>query len=245
MSERGALTARVRRAFSTSKTTLGGGYVLTLNSLIGAALGFAFWIVAAHRFSPADIGFASAAVAGAGLISGIGTDGLHNTFLRFVPRVGAAWPAVVVRGYTVAAVATAALGSLFVLAASRLDSDLGRLGAASWILLYVAGAPVWSVFSLQDVVLIARRHARLVLIEDTAVSLARIVLLLTGVLGDGAQGIFLAWLLPADTRGSPDQSVPGAERERARQAHGRVCAREVPAGTWCAITPARLSDRSR
>ena len=63
--------------------------------------------------------------------------------------------------------------------------------------MYVAGAPIWSIFSLQDVVLIARRHARLVLIEDTAVSLARIVLLLTGVLGDGAQGIFLAWLLPA------------------------------------------------
>lgn len=197
MSEREAPHGAVRRVFSTSKSPLGGGYVLTLNSLVGAALGFAFWIVAAHNFAPADIGFASAAVAGAGLISGIGTDGLHNTFLRFVPKAGDGWPAVVVRGYTIAFVTTAVLGTLFVLAASRFDSALGQLGAASWILLYVAGAPIWTISSLQDVVLIARRHARLVLIEDTAVSLARIVLLLTGVLGDGAQGVFLAWLLPA------------------------------------------------
>ncbi len=187
----------MRRAFSASNSSLGGGYVLTLNSLVGAALGFAFWIVAAQRFAPADIGFASATVAGAALISGIGTDGLHNTFLRFVPRAGDGWPAIVVRGYTVASVTTALLASLFILAASRLDSALGRLGTASWILLFVAVGPIWGVFSLQDVVLIARRHARLVLIENTAVSLARIVLLFTGLLGDGAQGIFVAWLLPA------------------------------------------------
>ena len=197
MIEPGPRDGVVRRAFSTSKSPLGGGYVLTLNSLVGAALGFAFWIVAAQRFAPSDIGFASATVAGAALISGIGTDGLHNTFLRFVPRAGDGWPAIVVRGYTVASVTTAVLGSLFILAASRLDSALGQLGTAGWILLFVAGAPIWTIFSLQDVVLIARRHARLVLIEDTAVSLARIVLLFTGVLGDGAQGIFLAWLLPA------------------------------------------------
>ena len=104
--------------------------MLTLNSLVGAALGFAFWIVAAHRFSPADIGFASAAVAGAGLIQRHrnGRPAQHVPPIRSQgggPGGRRSWCAE----YTVASITTAALGSLLVLAASRFDSDTRSAGS--------------------------------------------------------------------------------------------------------------------
>ena len=185
-----------RRFLKISGSLLGGGYVLTLNSLVSAMLGFAFWLVAAHRFTPIAVGFAAAAVAGAAVVGGIAADGLHNAFLRFLPRSGQTWGAVVVRGYATAAVASLVLAALFIVIVGRFDASLGRLGSPSWALLYVAGAPIWTIFSLQDVVLIARRRPDIVLLENTAVSLVRIGLLFSSFVGTGAFGIFLAWLLP-------------------------------------------------
>jgi O-antigen/teichoic acid export membrane protein len=175
---------------------LSGGYVLTLNSLMTAALGFAFWVVAARRFTPGEVGFSSAGVAGAAVVGGIAADGLHNAFLRFLPRVGRSWGAVVVRGYVAAAASSAALAVLFVVIVGRLDHSLHPLEHSGWFLLYVAGAPFWTIFSLQDVVLIARRRAGLVLVENTVVSLARIALLLAPAVGSHARWIFIAWLAP-------------------------------------------------
>jgi O-antigen/teichoic acid export membrane protein len=187
----------VRRRLPSSGSLLGGGYVLTINSLGGAILGFGFWLVAARRFTPGDVGFSSAAVAGAAVIGGIASDGLHNAFLRFIPRSGRVWGAVMARGYATAAAASLGLAALFVLIIGLFDGGLGRLCDPGWFLLYVAGAPLWTIFSLQDVVLIARRRAGLVLIENTLVSVARIGLLFVPALSHGAEGIFVAWLIPA------------------------------------------------
>jgi O-antigen/teichoic acid export membrane protein len=173
-----------------------GGYILTLNGLLGAILGFAFWVVAAARFTPNEVGFSSAVIAGAVVIVGISSDGLHNAFLRFLPRSGKAWGAVVVRGYATGAAVSLVLAILFIVIIAQFDVSLAPLEQSGWLLLFVAGAPLWTIFSLQDVVLITRRRAGIVLVENTLVALARIALLLVPIFGTGARGIFVSWLVP-------------------------------------------------
>ena len=171
------------------------GYVLTGNALAAAGFGFVFWIVAAKQYAAVDVGLSSAVVSAVMVVSGIGAVGLASALPRFVP-VTESWVALVLRGYAVAAGATLALALAACVLLGSFADDLSRLLEPGWLVLFCVAAVSWTVFALQDYVLIARRRPLLMAGENLAVALGRIGLLFVPGLSDGATGLLVAWLLP-------------------------------------------------
>jgi len=58
---------------------------LVLNSGLQAALGFAFWLIAARLFATADAGRASSLIAATALISYVALLDLNSTSVRYLP----------------------------------------------------------------------------------------------------------------------------------------------------------------
>lgn len=176
--------------------TVGGGYVLTVSSLASSALGFVFWVIAAARFSAADVGLAAAAVAAIAVISGVGVLGLNSAFLRYVPRAADAWRGVVGRGYGASALATGVLAAGALIIASRGHGSVTAAIDGRSAAVFLVAAVVWTIFSLQDFVLVAIRRPAVVLVENVAVALVRMPLLFLPLGWHGELLILLAWLLP-------------------------------------------------
>ncbi len=171
------------------------GYLLSVNGIVSSGLGFLFWVAAARRFTASDVGFAAAISAGVAVLAGVGVLGLNSAFLRYVPLAADGWPRLVARGYAVAIAATAVLAAVGGLVASRTSSEFARLDESRWVLVLVAASVVWTVFSLQDTVLIARHSPRIVLAENTTVGLARLALLPFWSAAS-AYDLVVAWIVP-------------------------------------------------
>jgi O-antigen/teichoic acid export membrane protein len=67
-------------------TLFKNSFYLMINTGVQAALGFIFWIICAHLFSPAEIGIGTALISAMGLISYASALGFNNTFTRFLPN---------------------------------------------------------------------------------------------------------------------------------------------------------------
>jgi O-antigen/teichoic acid export membrane protein len=176
--------------------TVTGGYVLTASSLLSGALGFVFWMAAARRFDAVDVGFAAAVYAFIGAVTGVGSLGMSDAYLRYVPRVGGAWGRVVFRGYGAAAAATALLTLAFGLFIAGGTGALAAVSAPKWLGFVVVAALICVIFTLQDSVLIPLRRPVFVLGENVAAAAARIAVILVGPFGSPRVFILLAWLLP-------------------------------------------------
>lgn len=171
-------------------------YVL-LNTAATGSLGAVFWLVAARYSSEEDV---AAAVAAAAILIGAAflcQLNLPTALSRFLPGAGPHQTALVTRSYR------ASLGASVAIGAVVLAVGLARGGAVvegGSLLLTVALAvsvPVWTIFALQDNVLVTLRESKWVPIENTVTTVAKYGLLplLVG-LGGGA-GILIAWTGPS------------------------------------------------
>jgi O-antigen/teichoic acid export membrane protein len=58
---------------------------LTLNTAMVGAVGFVFWLINSHLYSPVEIGTATTLISAASLISYVSLFGFNTTFIRFLP----------------------------------------------------------------------------------------------------------------------------------------------------------------
>src|SRR3954452_15025889 len=183
------------RAPSGPAGLIRSGYLLTANSLITSGLGFLFWLVAARQVDPDAFGLTTALISALTVLSGIGCVGLISALPRFIP-VTPAWRLLVVRSYVVATVATGALTVLGGLWLRETVDDFRALADPALFALLVASAVTWTLFSLQDFVLIARQRPTVVVLENVAAGVARIALLFTPAVGTEAEDLLVVWLAP-------------------------------------------------
>lgn len=189
-------TRRARFLAHARSPLASSGYALVLGSIATGALGIPYWVLAARLYDAEEVGRAAAVLAALGLITTLASAGFKRGLLRFVPRAGASARALVLRSYAVA-VGLSVLGALaLVLTAGRWSSELDALRSGAWPLLVVAAAVTWTVFVLQDTVLIAVGRPWLVTAQNVAVSVAKIVVVVA-LVGLGAAGVLASWLLPA------------------------------------------------
>jgi O-antigen/teichoic acid export membrane protein len=173
----------------SSASWLGG------STLLNAAVGFAFWIIAA-RLVPADVlGVEGTALNLIMLLAWLSQLGMHNALPRFVPVAGTGARRLVLRSYTAAIGVALALGLGWLV----WDASSGErlLGLPLWLtVLSAASVVAWTVFSLQDSVLVSVRQPRLVAAQNAAYSVAKLALLvpLAALMTDGA--LLLAWMAP-------------------------------------------------
>jgi O-antigen/teichoic acid export membrane protein len=176
------LSTLVKNALSLMFSTVGS-----------AALGFAFWVTAAHLFSQRDVGRASAEIAAITMASSLGLISVVWVLARFLPVARARTGMILRRGYGAALTITWTLACGFVVLGFG-DKFLGHSTLAR--LSFVLTVLLFAIFSLQDVALTALRRAPWVLAENLAVGAARLVLLLAAVFISRRIDVISAWAIP-------------------------------------------------
>lgn len=169
---------------------------LMLNTALTGGTGLAYWLIAARRYAPAEVGRASAALAAMNLLAGVTALSLTGSLTRFIPQSGHGTRALVLRVYAVSAGVSALGGVLFVFGAGRLGPSYAELTTAAAGAAFIISVVGWAIFTLQDGVLIGIRSAPWVAIENGVFGVAKIFLLIGFAAVLPHLGIYISWLLP-------------------------------------------------
>jgi len=172
-------------------------YLLIVGAVVGSGFGFLFWALAARHYSAESVGRNSAAIAAMTVVSGICQLGLNALLIRYLPNAGPSTQRLVLRSYSV----TAGLSCLAALIAAVTSPiwapDLSFLGNdARWLSGFVVATVAWTIFSLQDSVMIGMRQAQWIPIENSSFAAVKILLLIAFATAAPHDGIFLAWNVP-------------------------------------------------
>jgi O-antigen/teichoic acid export membrane protein len=172
------------------------GYALMANTVVTGVLGMGYWLLAAHYYSPEEFGRGQAVITAMRLFASLTALGFVGALARYLPLAGRRTPELILRGYGLAAATggVAAVGFLLTLPMwGQTYSVLAGFGPG---LFFLASVLVWSVFTLQDVVLTGLRRAPFVPLNNLVFGLVKMGLLvaLAGALPDG--GIFVSWMIP-------------------------------------------------
>lgn len=165
---------------------------LILSTGLQAALGFAFWIVAARLFSTVDVGIGSSLISATGLIAYLALLGLNNALVRFLPTAPDRNALITVSMLTVGGCG-AVLGAIYIFAtpifAPKVAFVVHRpMLALGFVLLTAAAA----VNLLTDSVFIASRKASYTALTDGGVGGIAKIVLAFALIGAGAYGLFSA-----------------------------------------------------
>ena len=178
---------------------LRNGYALIVNVGLTSVLGLAYWILAAHLYTPTEVGIGVAAINLMQFLVGVGGQLTFQAGLtRFIPHAGRDSTRLALLSYSLAGgaglvVSLAYVGGLHIHALG-LPDVLG----GSWILSVALGASVTvCVFALQDAVLTGIRQAVWIPLENGLYGIGKIVLLVVLAHITGRYGIFASWTIPA------------------------------------------------
>jgi O-antigen/teichoic acid export membrane protein len=153
-------------------------YTLVVNTGLTSVLGFAYWVVVGRLYTTADVGRNAAIISSVMFLGSVAQLNLRPVLARFVPVAGGSANRLVVGSYAAAAIA-AIVGAIGFVLVSPLWAGDGALAglrddAAASLFVIVATA-TWTIFSLQDGVLIGLRSTVLLLVENVTFSVAKIV----------------------------------------------------------------------
>jgi O-antigen/teichoic acid export membrane protein len=120
---------------------------LMASTLLGAVFGIGFWAVAARTYPVAEVGRDSALVAMLFALSGLGQLSLNNLIPRFLPQMRTRIGRQILISYACSAVASLAIGGLFVLIAPLASSRFAFVAGDPWLwILFPLSVAAWSIF---------------------------------------------------------------------------------------------------
>lgn len=161
-----------------------------LSTGLMGALGFFFWLICTHIFSPDQIGVGTALISAMGLISTIGLLGFNATFVRILPT-STNRDNEINTGSLLVIGASALIAALYILLIPFIAPSLDIVHHSFW---YAAGFIVMvalaSINSLTDSIFIAYRAAQYALITDGVITAGTKLLLPVLFVGLGAYGVF-------------------------------------------------------
>ena len=186
------LRARARGLLS-GDPLLRNGHVLTMSSLVTAALGMLFWILATRWYTADTVGRSYAALSAAALLSGIGQLNLGDVLVRFVPTAGRHTRRVVLRCYGLSTTTSAVAAVVFLVLIPSLAPALAFLRDPVVAGSFIAATVGYTLFVLQDGALTGLRRPHWVLAENSLFSVAKAVLLAAFAVWALNSGILLSW----------------------------------------------------
>ena len=166
---------------------------LMISSGGSAAIGIVFWVVAARLYTPTVIGRTTAQLAAIVLLAALAQLSFGSIFERFLPVAGPYTHTFVKRAYAACAVFGLAFGAAYLIlgfANSFLPSGFG------WKALFVVAIELWTIFALQDSVLIGLRSSKWVAVENISYGAVKLALLPVALYVSATQGILLSSILP-------------------------------------------------
>ena len=173
------------------------GLSLMTGTVLTSGLGLIFWIVAANLYDAADFGVATTSIYTMMMLADVASLGLRSGLVRYLPLAGRASGPTIVWGYGLAAASAGLTGLGFLVGLDWWAPGLAELSRTSLSFAFFALATAcWALFNLQDAVLVARRRAPWVPIENGLFGLAKIALLFPMAALSPRLGIFWAWTIP-------------------------------------------------
>jgi pimeloyl-ACP methyl ester carboxylesterase/O-antigen/teichoic acid export membrane protein len=158
-----------------------------------AGIGVVFWAIAAHLAPASVVGKTTAEIAAMVLLANLAQLSFGSIFERFLPIAGDLTRVFVFRAYVMCVVTG------FILAIAYVIFGLGNSflpQTVGWEALFIISVVLWTIFALQDSVLIGLRASPWVAVENISFSIAKLLLLPLAISISPRQGIFAAWTAP-------------------------------------------------
>ncbi len=169
---------------------------LIVSTVVTSASGLLFWVVAARSFGARELGIGGAILTAITLVAGLSTLGLRNGLIRYLPAAEDSALRLIVRSYATCALTGTILAFVFLAGQPAWVPSLHTLrSSATNELFFVVAVIGWTIFVLQDTVLVGLHRATWIPVENGLYSLAKLGLCL--VLAFAHEwGIVLAGVVP-------------------------------------------------
>ena len=173
------------------------GYALVANTIGTTAVGFFYWVAAAHLYDRQALGRCSALVSALIVVSSLAQLDLPTILPRFLPQAGRSAGRFIAYGYGASSIAAVAVGVGFVTILPRLSPQWQFLRTSpSLAVIFIVALVIWGVFALEDAALTGLHRAVVVPLENSAYGVAKLLLLVGVATVLPSIGIFAAWLIP-------------------------------------------------
>lgn len=193
-SERGAA---LRAELARNRSLLVNAGSMMSTTLVTAALGAAFWLVAAREFSKDAVGVGSAAVSAMMLVGYLSMVGLGTLLMGELPRRETHRHGLVNAALLVSGAVGGAIGVAFAVCAPLVSGELGELSQSVLaVLVFAAGVGLTAATNVLDQALLGLLRGGLQLVRNmvfSAVKLIALVLLGLLVAHPGGAWIYGAW----------------------------------------------------
>lgn len=173
------------------------GYALVFNATATSALGIFYWMLAARSYTTAAMGVNSALLSAMLFLANLAQLNMTNGLNRFVPTAGRATIRLIVCTYIVCVIVAALATFIFITGINLWAPALTFLQTNTGLMVgFVLATVAWSIFVLQDSVLVGLRQATWVPAENLIFALAKLVLLGIFAYYLPTYGIFASWVIP-------------------------------------------------
>lgn len=175
-------------------------YIMATN-IATAAFGYIFWVVAAHAYSPNDVGLGAALISVMTLAASLATLGIDSTLVQLLPgrKSGFAWSLTLNAGMATGLLSGLLAGIVTVVALPLFGSQFALLQHyPTYVFALLFGVPIMLVSLLLDQTYVAERAAQHKLIRGLGFAVIKVPLLVLPLLliGQvGAFGILLPWVV--------------------------------------------------
>ena len=194
----GRLPRYLRRASADSLVR--NSLYLMASTVVTAALGYAFWVLAAHTFSSREVGTASAVISLCSTAALLTYLGSSATLIERLPsrEYSSEWTKVLIRVCGLTVLVTAAVTAAVVPILTASPQYHAFFGSTRAVLAAVLGAAAWTLVNLLGSAFVAARRAGRLLFIQTLVSVVKLVLIVPlAAAGAGALGLVGAWVAAA------------------------------------------------
>ncbi|MFJ9665088.1 lipopolysaccharide biosynthesis protein [Streptomyces sp. NPDC101219] len=172
---------------------LRNGHLLAMSSIVNAALGAVFWVLATRWYDDRTVGLNYAAVSAATLLSTVGQLNLSDFLVRFVPAAGRHTRRLVLVSYAAGIACSVLIAVAFLLLVPTISPGLGFLLTPVTGLFFVAYTAGYTIFALQDGALTGVRQPGWVVAENVIFAVVKILLLAVGATLAFFTGILISW----------------------------------------------------
>lgn len=192
-------TVREKILFLWNDSLYRNSFWLMAGSFSMAAIGFAYWIIAARLYSPSEIGLATTFLSATTLINNFAMLGFGTTLIRYLPNAKSK-EAHINTSFTIVIIAALLLGLLYLIGLQIWTVKLVPVFSSIWVVLLVLlFFPVNALNGITDSVYTSYRQAQWVFVSNIIQSVAKLLALVLfpalgiwGVVGSNMFGISLA-----------------------------------------------------
>ena len=192
----GMVVVRTRLALQKSATFVVNSGALAVGTLSTAALGFAYWWLAARTLPPEAIGQASALLSVMGLIGLLGEAGLGTLLIGEIPRHQDRAPGLVAAAAGIGVALTLVISVLFVIGEACLLRGTGPINGWFEAVLFVVGGGLTGLTMLGGSALLGNLRGVGRMIHSVLFSVIKLALIAVAVAASGASArtIILTWV---------------------------------------------------